>query len=79
MTWCPEAADPAATGPVRKTLQMQDIKRPQRRWFVRPSSAYDQRSAMLVLAPMMLVLSVVATVAVSALVLKLFANKDSAP
>ena len=60
MTWCPEAADPAASGPVRQTLQMQDIKRPQRRWFVRPSSAYDQRSAMLFLAPMMLVLSVVA-------------------
>ena len=33
---------------------------PRRSWLPRPSSAYDQRSAMLFLAPMMLVLSIVA-------------------
>lgn len=43
-----------------KAPEMQDLKPPKRRWFVPPSSAYDQRSAMLFLAPMMLVLSVVA-------------------
>ena len=39
---------------------MQTPKSPKRRWLLLPSSAYDQRSAMLFLAPMMLVLSVVA-------------------
>lgn len=39
---------------------MKTLKPPKRRWFPLPSSAYDQRSAMLFLAPMMLVLSIVA-------------------
>jgi len=39
---------------------MKTLKPPKRRWLPLPSSAYDQRSAMLFLAPMMLVLSIVA-------------------
>lgn len=39
---------------------MKTLKPPKRRWLLLPSSAYDQRSAMLFLAPMMLVLSIVA-------------------
>ena len=39
---------------------MTTVKLPKRRWLPQPSSAYDQRSAMLFLAPMMLVLSIVA-------------------
>jgi multiple sugar transport system permease protein len=39
---------------------MKTLKSPKRRWLLLPSSAYDQRSAMLFLAPMMLVLSIVA-------------------
>ncbi len=39
---------------------MKTLKPPKRRWLPLPSSAYDQRSAMLFLAPMTLVLSIVA-------------------
>ncbi|MEZ5644627.1 MAG: sugar ABC transporter permease [Burkholderiaceae bacterium] len=39
---------------------MNENKRPQRRWFALPSSRYDQHSAMLFLAPMMVVLMTVA-------------------
>ncbi|MEZ5663345.1 MAG: sugar ABC transporter permease [Burkholderiaceae bacterium] len=39
---------------------MNDNKRPARRWFALPSSRYDQHSAMLFLAPMMVVLMTVA-------------------
>lgn len=39
---------------------MKNLKPPKRRWLPQPGSAYDQRSAMFFLAPMVAVLSIVA-------------------